>query len=91
MGMKDILKAGDILYRVDPKRLSVKVFRISQLEEKLNKLFRISTSYEDFSIERGEQKQIQLPVDQFPFEFNGRLYFLTEDEANNYIKTQIGM
>lgn len=91
MGIKNALKAGDILYRVDPKKLSVKVFRISQLEDKLNRRSQVTTTYENFFIESSEEKRIQLPIDDFPFEFRGRLYFLSEDEANNYIKTQIGM
>lgn len=88
MRIKNALKAGDILYRVDPKKLSVKVFRISRPDEVYNFT---TTNYENFSLEC-DKKRFQLPFSKiFPFEFKGLLYFLDEDEAINYIKTQIGM
>lgn len=89
MGIKNALKVGDILYRVDPRKLSVKVFRINGPNEVYN---HTTTTYENFSLEC-EKKWFQLPLEKipFPFEFKGLLYFLCEDDANNYIKTQIGM
>jgi len=88
MRIKYALKVGDILYRVDPKRLSVKVFRITP-DEVYNFT---TTDYENFSV-KCEKERFQLPLRNilFPFEFKGLLYFLREDDANNYIKTQIGM
>lgn len=88
MRIKSALKVGDILYRVDPRRLSVKVFRIIPKE-----VYNFAaTDYENFCIEC-EKERFQLPLRNilFPFEFKGLLYFLREDDANNYIKTQIGM
>lgn len=88
MKIKNALKVGDILYRVDPRKLSVKVFRISHPNEVYNYA---TTTYENFSLEC-EKKRFQLPLSKiFPFEFKGLLYFLDEDDAINYIKTQIGM
>lgn len=87
MKIKDALKVGDILYRVDPRKLSVKVFKIDNPEEVYNYA---TTTYENFSIEC-EKKRFKIPFDKFPFEFRGLWYFLTEDDANNFIRTQIGM
>lgn len=87
MRLKGTLRVGDILYRVDPKRLSVKVFRISNADEKQQ----TPTTHENFVMEKRESRSFPMPVDKFPFEFKGLLYFLTEDDANHYIKTQIGM
>jgi len=87
MRIKDALKVGDILYRVDPRKLSVKVFRVSSPDEVVNYT---TTNYENFSL-ACEKKRFSLPFDKFPFEFKGLLYFLSEDEANDFIKTQIGM
>jgi hypothetical protein len=89
MGVKNALKVGDVLYRVNPRKLSVKAFTINAPEEVYNFT---TTTHENFSIEC-EKKHSQLPLDKvsFPFEHKGLLYFLCEDEANNYIKTQIGL
>lgn len=88
MGIKETLKAGRILYKVDPQKLSVKILRVFSSEEKKS----TPTTYENFNIERIERKRfIQMAIEKFPFEFKGSLYFLSEDEANIYIKTQIGM
>lgn len=87
MRVKSALKVGDILYRVDPRKLSIKVFKISGSDEVYNFT---TTTYENFSLEC-DKKRFQLPLNRFPFEFKGLWYFLTEDDANNFIKAQIGM
>lgn len=87
MRIKDALKVGSILYRVDPRRLSVKVFVVSGSDEVYNYT---TTTHENFSLEC-EKKRFQLPFDKFPFEFKGLWYFLTEDDANDFIKAQIGL
>ena len=87
MGRAYTLKAGDTLYRVDPKSLSIKVFRISGPDESYNFT---TTTYENFSIDC-VKKRFQLPQGLFPLEFKGLWYFLTEEEANNFVKTQIGL
>lgn len=86
MKLKVSLKVGDILYRVDPKKLSIKVFKVTPDEE----VNFTTTTYENFSL-TCEKKRFQLPFDKFPFEFKGLLYFLQEEEAKLYIKNQIGM
>jgi hypothetical protein len=86
MKIKDALKVGDILYLVDPRKLSIKIFRISSHDEVVNH----TTNFEDFSL-ICERKHSALSFDEFPFESKGLWYFLSEDEANNFIKAQIGM
>lgn len=86
MRIKAALKVGDILYRVDPKKLSVKVFKIWKADE----YNYTTTTYENFSLECNK-KRFQLPFDKFPFEFRGLWYFLSEEEANDFVKAQIGM
>lgn len=85
--VKDVLKVGDVLYRVDPKKLSMKVFVVSGSEEVYNYT---TTDYENFYV-KCNKKRFQIPLDEFPCEFRGLWYFLTEEEANNFVKTQIGM
>lgn len=85
MKTKAALKVGDILFRVDPKRLSVKVFKVAKSNEVYNYA---TTTYENFSIEC-EKRRFQLPFDEFPLEFKGFWYFLSEEEANDFVKAQI--
>jgi hypothetical protein len=87
MRLKGTLKVGDILYRVDPKMLSVNVFLVNNVDEKQQS----PTTHENFVMEKKESRLIPVLIEKFPFEFKGLLYFLTEDDANHYIKTQIGM
>ncbi|MDR2955816.1 MAG: hypothetical protein LBV43_12115 [Prevotella sp.] len=87
MRIKNALRGGDLVYRVDPSKLSIKVFKISSKDEMYNFA---TTTYENFSIEC-EKKRFQLPFGDFPFEFRGLWYFLTEDDAKDFIKAQIGM
>ncbi|NDV97363.1 hypothetical protein D0T84_21040 [Dysgonomonas sp. 521] len=86
MKIKNVLRVGDVLYRVDPRKLSIRAFKIVP-DEVVNF---IATNYEDFSL-KCEKRRFQIPSNKFPFEFKGLLYFLTEDDANEYVRTQIGM
>jgi len=81
------LKAGDILYRVDPKSLSVRIFEIGKPNELYNYA---TTTYENFSLDC-VKRRFQLPNGIFPLEFKGFWYFLTEEDANHFVKTQVGM
>lgn len=84
MGTKVALKVGDILFRVDPKKLSVKIFKV----EKSGDINYTTTTYENFSLECNKRR-FQLPFDEFPLEFRGFWYFLSEDEADEFIKAQL--
>lgn len=85
MDLRNALRVGDILYRVDPRRLSVKIFKISSPDEFVNFT---TTTYENFSL-KCEKQRFQIPLDKLPFEFKGLWYFLSEDEANSFIKAQL--
>lgn len=87
MATREISNIGDILYRVDPKQLSVRVFKIGKPDEVYNYT---TTTYENFTIEC-EKKRFQVPCDKFPFEYKGIWYFLSEDDANSFVKAQIGL
>lgn len=88
MGRACILKAGDVLYKVDPQSLSIKIFKIGEPDEIYNFT---TTTYENFSMDC-EKKRFQLPKRlSFPLEYRGRWYFLTEEEANSFVKSQVGL
>ncbi len=87
MGRACTLKEGDILYKVNPRSLSVKVFVIRKSDEYYNFT---TTDYENFSIDC-EKKRFQLPQGIFPLEFKGHWYFQTEEEANRFVKNQVGL
>lgn len=87
MLLQKALKGGDVLYRVNPKNLSMKVFVVSGSEDVYNYT---TTNFEDFSL-KCEKKRLQIPLDEFPCEFRGFWYFLTEEEANGFVKAQIGL
>ncbi|NDV79836.1 hypothetical protein [Dysgonomonas sp. 511] len=86
MKKENTFKVGDYLYRVDPRRLSIKVVKVYDAE----KYNHTTTDYENFAIEC-EKIHFQLPFDKLPFEFKGLWYFLDEDEANSFLKAQMGM
>lgn len=85
MYIKNALKVGDILYRVDPRKLSVKTFVISSPDEIVN---HTTTTYENFSLQC-EKQRFQIPLEKLPCEFKGLWYFISEDEANNFVKAQL--
>jgi len=85
MDIRSALKVGDILYRVDPRKLSVRTFKIGSPDEIVNFT---TTTYENFSL-KCEKKRFQIPLDKLPCEFKGLWYFLSEEEANNFIKAQL--
>lgn len=78
-------KSGSIIYRVDPKKLSIKAFNISQADVE-----NTTTTYENFSMDN-TKKKLDISLDKLPIEIKGIMYFRTKDEAHNFIKNQIGM
>ena len=87
MKKERMFKVGDILYRVDPRKLSVKVVKIYNVDETYNYT---TTTYENFSIEC-EKKHFRIPFNKLPFEFKGLWYFLCEEDANSFLKAQMGL
>lgn len=85
MGTKGTLMNGRILYSVDPERLSIRVCNFAQPNNESG-----CTTYENFSLDSGQSYR-QLFESKLPILFRGLWYFKTEDEAQKFIKTQIGM
>ncbi|GAB6012147.1 hypothetical protein [Viscerimonas tarda] len=79
------LRKNRILYRVDPKKLSIRIFNKIY---SFNRQIRISTR-EKAQLEEDEKLEI-FSSDTFPVEFGGIWYFDSEDEALNFVKRQIG-
>ena len=86
MKRKDTLMNGRILYSVDPRNLLIKVCNLSQINNGQEK----STTYENFSLDNESELQ-QLFKEKLPAFIKGLWYFRTQDEAQIFIKTQIGL
>lgn len=83
-------RAGaDVMYKVDPKKLSIKLCYTSNAAECVAKS---PTNFENFSIEAIKVK-VEVPekIGQLPAFVGGLFYFGTEDEALDFIRKQIGM
>lgn len=76
------IKEGDILFSVDPQRLIIATINVTQVKNGYGK---ISVSNISFSEEES------IPIENFPVECHGLLLFKTQDEAEEFIKTQIGI
>lgn len=87
MNVRDALKVGDIIYKVDPQKLSVKTFKISSPDEIVNFT---TTTYENFWLQC-EKQRFQIPLEEFPCQYDGYWYFMSEDEAMGFIKAQLEM
>ena len=80
--------SADVLFMVDPKKLSIKVCQISQSRDRSE----YTTTFENFSYERVKIKpEIPDQIGQLPACINGQFYFKTEEEAQEFIRRQIGM
>lgn len=76
------IKEGDILFSVDPQRLIIVKKNVKEVKDGYGKVSITNISYVE------EQS---IPIDKFPAECHGLLFFKTEDEAEEFIKTQIGI
>lgn len=95
--MKTIMKkegrgAGvDVMYKVDPKKLSIKLCYTTKAAENAVKY---TTNYENFAFEVVKMKsEIEAPekIGQLPAFVDGSFYFETEEEALDFVRKQIGM
>lgn len=76
------IKEGDVLFSVDPQKLVIATTNVTQVKNGYGKVsVRHSFSSEEESI----------PIENFPVECHGLLLFKTQDEAEEFIKTQIGI
>lgn len=76
------IKEGDILFSVDPQKLVIAKTNVGEIKDGYGKVFVRNTLSAD------EQS---IPVDHFPAECHGLLFFQTQDDAEEFVKTQIGI
>ena len=76
------IKEGDILFSVDPQKL---IIVKANVKEVINGYGKVSVK----NISSTEEQSI--PIDNLPAECCGILYFKTQNEAEEFIKTQIGI
>lgn len=76
------IKEGDILFSVDPQKLVIVKTNVREVKNGYGKVSIKNISYVE------EQS---IPVDHFPAECYGLVFFKTQDDAEEFIKTQIGI
>lgn len=74
---KNITK-GDILFSVDPQRLLISAIDVIEVKD----------GYGKVSVHSTEELVL---IEKFPVTCHGLLLFKTKDEAEEFIKTQIGI
>ncbi len=79
------VKAGDILFRVDPQKLVIACANVVEVSDGYVSVTEKSRS----SVESKALKRIE--SDKFPTEYDGILYFKTKDDAEKFVKTQVGI
>lgn len=80
----------DVLYKVDPTRLSVQICSTSILDDQMAE--ECVTTFECFYFE-GITAEPEVPnqLDELPAFIDGSFYFGTEEEAQDFVRKQIGM
>lgn len=79
-----------VLYKVDPRRLSIKLCSTSISEKGVAE--ECATTFECFYFENIVAKsEVPAQINELPAFIDGAFYFGTEEEAQEFIKTQIGM
>ena len=79
----------DVLYKVDPQKLSIKLCYTSMAVEPV---VEYATNFECFSFERVAIKpDVPAKLGKLPAKVGGMFYFATEEEAQDFIKKQIGL
>lgn len=84
---KHNVKVGDILYSVDPQKLVIKRSSITEIDNGYGCVITINSSY----YFNKTNDPVWIPIEIFPIETKNLLYFKSEDEAERFIKTQIGV
>lgn len=80
---------ADVMYRVDPRKLSIRLCYTSKLAEPATKY---TTDYEHFSFDVVQMKpDVPEKIGELPTFVDGVYYCRTEEEAQDFIRKQIGM
>ncbi len=87
MRANENIKAGDILFRVDPQRLVITRANVVEVKDGYGSVSRENRT----SFHERFKALIKIALDKFPSEYNGILYFKTEEDAERFVKTQIGL
>jgi len=80
------IKVGDVLFRVDPQKLVITKAAVVEVTEGYGSVVKDSKYLQD-----KVKAMVNIALDRFPTENNGFLYFRTEDDAQQFVKLQIGI
>lgn len=86
MGAVVNLKVGDTIYSVDHQRLVIQRISIERIEDGYG-----SVAASETSAYGKVKKIIKIALSKFPVEYNRIIYFKTEDDAEAFVKAQIGI
>lgn len=86
MGTVVNLKVGDAIYCVDPQRLIIQKISIERIEDGYG-----SVATSETSAYGKVKKIIKIALSKFPVEYNRVIYFKTENDAEAFVKAQIGI
>lgn len=75
------------IYCVDIRRLLIKVYDAAHHNEEVC----CTTTYENFSFNKEQPQTDHLHLEHLPTIIDGVIYFKTEEEANDYVKKQMGL
>lgn len=80
------IKVGDVLFRVDPQKLVITKAAVVEVTEGYGSVVKDGKYLQD-----KVKAMVNIALDRFPTENNGFLYFRTEDDAQQFVKLQIGI
>jgi len=80
------IKVGDTLYSVDPQKLVITRSDVIEVSNGYCNVMR-----EHYTFKQRVKALVRIALDKFPTEYNGILYFRTEDDAHTFVKLQIGL
>ncbi|MDU1903818.1 MAG: hypothetical protein E6772_03460 [Dysgonomonas sp.] len=86
MRANENIKVGDTLFKVDPQKLVITRTNVVEVSGEYG-----SVSKEHKPFQEKVKAPEKIAINNFPAENNGMLYFRTEEDAQKFIKTQIGI
>lgn len=86
MEMKHVIKAGDTLFSVDPYSLIIIKAKIIEVNDGYASIKR-----EVKRLHERIKSIVRVAIDKFPIEYGGCFFFEKEEDAQNFIKSQIGL